>query len=88
MIGELLGTSIAASNAGGKIMKLRKSHMLAVILFPAIVAGCTNVNSASRESVSREKVVENLSPILDMEQRHRTYPCHAEASFRRQAIAG
>jgi hypothetical protein len=50
-------------------MKLRKSHMLAVILFPAIVAGCTNVNSASREPVSREKVVENLSPILDMEQR-------------------
>jgi hypothetical protein len=52
-------------------MKLhsQKSRILAAILFPALVAGCTQLNPASREPVSREKVVENLSPILDMEQR-------------------
>jgi hypothetical protein len=50
-------------------MPIQKSHMLAVILFPLLVAGCTQVNPGSREPVSREEVVANLRPILDMEQR-------------------
>lgn len=48
---------------------MNKSRLFIAILLPAFVAGCTQVNSSSREPVSREKVVENLSPIVDMEQR-------------------
>ena len=48
---------------------MKKNHLFIALLVPALVAGCTQMNSSSREPVSREKVVENLSPILDMEQR-------------------
>ena len=45
------------------------SHILAAICLSTIVAGCRQADSASREPVSRAKVVENLSPIVDMEKR-------------------
>lgn len=48
---------------------MKRSHLLIALFLPALAAGCTQLSSPSREPVSREKVVENLSPILDMEQR-------------------
>lgn len=45
------------------------SYILAVIVLSTLVAGCRQANSASREPVSRAKIVENLSPIVDMEKR-------------------
>jgi len=48
---------------------MKKSPMFIAMFLPALLFACTQLNSPSREPVSREKVVENLSPILDMEQR-------------------
>ncbi len=42
--------------------------LTAVFLVTALV-GCTKAHPISREPLSREKIVENLSPIVDMEQR-------------------
>jgi hypothetical protein len=45
------------------------SQILFAIFVFAIAAGCTKAHPASREPLPREKVVENLSPIVDMEKR-------------------
>ncbi len=44
-------------------------HIHTAVVLSALVAGCAQANFASREPVSREKVVENLNPIVDMEKR-------------------
>ncbi len=54
-----------------KIMKIliAASHILAAVSLATLLAGCRQANSASGDPLPRAKVVENLSPIVDMEQR-------------------
>ncbi len=51
-----------------KILAYR-TRVIAAMVFPALVAGCSQMSAGSREPMSREKVVENLSPIVDLERR-------------------
>ncbi len=50
-------------------IRITRSHMLTILILLTLVGGCRQASSASREPVSRAKVVENLSPIVDMEKR-------------------
>jgi hypothetical protein len=50
---------------------IRKNLILSGILFPLLALGCAQTNSSSREPASREQVVENLEPIVKVEERGR-----------------
>ncbi|HEU4341078.1 MAG TPA: hypothetical protein VFU31_05860 [Candidatus Binatia bacterium] len=50
---------------------LQKNSWLPGILFSMLIFGCAQTQSASREPVSREEIVQNLSPIVKVEERGR-----------------
>jgi hypothetical protein len=50
---------------------LQKKCVLPGILFPLLIFGCAQTQSASREPVSREEIVQNLNPIVKVEERGR-----------------
>lgn len=46
-------------------------YILPVIVFPLLAFGCAQNNSSSQEPASRQEVVKNLEPIVEVEERSR-----------------
>ena len=52
-------------------MPAQKIRVLPGILFPLLMFGCAQTQPVSREPVSRDEIVQNLNPIVKVEERGR-----------------